>query len=94
MFEYYIINLDTNYPCVKILKKGYTQINNLHAKGRYMVKTLFWQYLESVNNIGVNIPSYVVHEVWVSTSYPFQFIHFTILHVELEGKARTIEKDS
>ena len=64
----------------------YTHINNLHEKVKHMGKTLYGKYLDDVGNMGVNIPSCVLCEVWVSTSYHFQYILFSAFHVEVKGK--------
>ena len=59
-----------------------------------MVKTLYGKYIDDVVNIGVYIPIFVAHEVWVYISYPFQAIPFSTFHLYMKVKWTTIKKYS
>ena len=67
-------------------------INNLHTKYRYMGKTIYGKYLDNVVNIGVNLPSCVLREVWVSMSYIFSRYNFHYLPCGGKGKGKDDRK--
>ena len=71
-------------------RKENTKINNLHAKGICVGKTLYGNYFDAVRNIGVYLTIFVVRKVWVSTIHPFQAILLITLHIEVKGKSRSI----
>ena len=66
----------------------YAWINNLHSGGRYTSKNLYGKYIDTVNNIGVNLTYCIVCEVWVSTGYPFKASIFTTLPLGGEGNGK------
>ena len=68
----------------------HTHINNPQAKVIRIGKTIHGKYIETFGKIGLNLPSCVVHVVWVSTIYTFQDIIFTTLCMEAKEKIRTI----
>ena len=63
---------------------------NLHAKGRCMGKTLYDKYLDDVINRGVYLPVFILHQIWIFISYPFQAVFFITFHMEVKGELRTI----
>ena len=68
----------------------HTHINSLHAKVKYMGKTLYGKYFEAECNIRLDLPVCVAREVCVSTSYLFQAILFTTFQTGATTKEKTI----
>ena len=59
-----------------------------------MDKKPYGKYLDAVGNIGVNPPLCVVCKVWVTISYHFQAIIFTIFHMKVKMKAGATRMES
>ena len=62
------------------------QINKLHKKIRFIGKNLYEQYLDDFINIGINLPSCVVKEVWLYTNLSLPSYHFKRLTCGGGGK--------
>ena len=70
---------------VALLMEEYIRINKLHAKGRYMDKTLYGKNPEYVENIGVKDNPHVL-----CRDYGLQAIMFTTFNVGVKVSANMI----